>query len=119
MNSISSLSVGSGYTAGVTSTGQAAHSLLVLNFPMKSIPVSGAMSQPKRVQYYIRAKAINSPTSVPNRMRSKLMERPKISMITLFYLPDGTESSTGTNTTTKPTVVAGRTAVVTLVTATL
>ncbi|WP_053061620.1 hypothetical protein [Paenibacillus sp. VT-400] len=36
----------------------------------------------------------------------------------VVYLPDGTESSTGTNTTTKPTVAAGRTAVVTLVTAT-
>ncbi|RAJ03556.1 hypothetical protein DET54_101759 [Paenibacillus pabuli] len=36
----------------------------------------------------------------------------------VVYLPDGTESSTGTNTTTKPTVAAGRTAIVTLVTAT-
>ncbi|GAS82867.1 hypothetical protein [Paenibacillus amylolyticus] len=36
----------------------------------------------------------------------------------VVYLPNGTESSTGTNTTTKPTVAAGRTAVVTLVTAT-
>ncbi|MEO2206714.1 hypothetical protein ABGV42_23650 [Paenibacillus pabuli] len=36
----------------------------------------------------------------------------------VVYLPDGTESSTGTNTSTKPTVAAGRTAVVTLVTAT-
>ncbi|WP_024631074.1 MULTISPECIES: hypothetical protein [unclassified Paenibacillus] len=36
----------------------------------------------------------------------------------VVYLPDGTESSTGTNTTTKPTVAAGRTAVVTLVTST-
>ncbi|OPG96309.1 hypothetical protein B2I21_23470 [Chryseobacterium mucoviscidosis] len=36
----------------------------------------------------------------------------------VVYLPNGTESSTGTNTSTKPTVAAGRTAVVTLVTAT-
>ncbi|MCG7379552.1 hypothetical protein MH215_21365 [Paenibacillus sp. ACRSA] len=36
----------------------------------------------------------------------------------VVYLPDGTESSTGTNTSTKPTVAAGRTAIVTLVTAT-
>lgn len=36
----------------------------------------------------------------------------------VVYLPNGTESSTGTNTSTKPTVASGRTAVVTLVTAT-
>ncbi|GGH43614.1 hypothetical protein GCM10008014_04490 [Paenibacillus silvae] len=36
----------------------------------------------------------------------------------VVYLPDGTESTTGTNSTTKPTIAAGRTAVVTLVTST-
>lgn len=36
----------------------------------------------------------------------------------VVYLPDGTEHSTGTNTSTKPGVASGRTAVVTLVTAT-
>ncbi|MGQ8874545.1 HNH endonuclease signature motif containing protein [Paenibacillus sp. TSA_86.1] len=36
----------------------------------------------------------------------------------VVYLPDGTESATGTNSTTKPTVAGGRKAVVTLITST-